>query len=83
MVFAFCRTDASSCRLSVGRGFDVNKALIGDVDVKSSESSMTFSMNAEPIEGISAEDKEMVDLINSFSLNISKAKLQDNGSLST
>lgn len=51
---------------SVG-GFDVNKALIGDVDVKSSESSMTFSMNAEPSEGISAEDKEMVDLINSFS----------------
>lgn len=73
LVLAYCQ--------SVG-GFDVNKALIGDVDVKSSESSMTFSMNAEPIEGISAEDKEMVDLINSFSLNISKAKLQDNGSLS-
>ncbi|MEK4236616.1 MULTISPECIES: copper amine oxidase N-terminal domain-containing protein [Paenibacillus] len=66
---------------SVG-GFDVNKALIGDVDVKSSESSMTFSMNAEPSEGISAEDKEMVDLINSFSLSISNAKLQENGNVS-
>lgn len=66
---------------SVG-GFDVNKALIGDLDVKSLESSLKFSMNAEPVVGISAEDKEMVDLINSFSLNISNAKLQENGDLS-
>lgn len=63
-------------------GFDVNKALLGDLDVKSSESSMTFSMNAEAIDGISAEDKKMVDLINSFSLSINNAKLQDSEHLS-
>ena len=63
-------------------GLDVNKALLGDLDVKSSESSMTFSLNAEPAEGISAEDKEMVELMNSFSLSVSNAKLQDNGNMS-
>lgn len=66
---------------SVG-GFDVNKALLGDLDVKSLESSMTLSMNAEPAEGISAEDKKMVDLINSFSLTISHAKQQDSEHIS-
>ncbi|WP_379153149.1 copper amine oxidase N-terminal domain-containing protein [Paenibacillus sp. sgz5001063] len=63
-------------------GFDVNKALLGDLDVKSSESSTTMSLNAVPAAGISAEDKEMVDLINSFSLNLSSMKLQDNGNVS-
>lgn len=73
LVLAGCQT--------VG-GLDVNKALLGDLDVKSSESSMTFSLNAEPAEGISAEDKEIVDLMNSFSLGVSNAKLQDNGNMS-
>ncbi|SDL06895.1 copper amine oxidase N-terminal domain-containing protein [Paenibacillus jilunlii] len=63
-------------------GFDVNKALLGDLDVKSSESSTTLSVNAVPAAGISAEDQKMVDLINSFSLNISHVKLQDNGNIS-
>ncbi|WP_052092032.1 copper amine oxidase N-terminal domain-containing protein [Paenibacillus sp. FSL H7-0357] len=63
-------------------GLDVNKALLGDLDVKSSESSTTFSLNAVPAAGISAEDQEMVDLINSFSVNIAHVKLQDNGNVS-
>lgn len=66
---------------SVG-GLDINKVLTGGLDVKSSESNMTFSLNAEPAEGISAEDKEIVDLINSFSLSVSNAKQQDNGNIS-
>lgn len=66
---------------SVG-GFDVTKALLADVNVKSSESSMSLSMKAELIDGISADEKKMVDLINSFSLNISNAKQQDNGNVS-
>lgn len=66
---------------SVG-GLDINKALTGDFSVKSSESSMTFSLNAEPADGISAEDKEIVELINSFSLNMSNVKAQENGNMS-
>lgn len=66
---------------SVG-GLDVTKALLGDLDVKSSESSTTFSLNAVPAAGISAEDREMVELINSFSLSIGHVKLQDNGNVS-
>lgn len=66
---------------SVG-GLDVSKALLGDLDVKSSESSTTFSVNAVPAAGISAEDQEIVDLINSFSVSISHVKLQDNGNIS-
>lgn len=66
---------------SVG-GLDVNKVLLGDLDVKSSESSMNLSLNAVPAAGISAEDKEIVDLINSFSLDVSNLKLQDNGNIS-
>ncbi|WNS45716.1 copper amine oxidase N-terminal domain-containing protein [Paenibacillus sp. MMS20-IR301] len=63
-------------------GFDVNKALLGDLDVKSSESSTTLSLNAVPAAGISAEDQEIVDLINSFSLTLGSVKLQDNGNVS-
>jgi len=66
---------------SIG-GFDTTKALIGNVDVKSSESNMTFSLNAVPAVGISEEDKDMIEMINSFSLNVSQAKLQDNGDIS-
>ena len=66
---------------SVG-GLDVNKALLGDLEVKSSESSTTFSLNAVPASGISSEDQEVVDLINSFSLNVAHVKLEDNGNVS-
>lgn len=63
-------------------GFDVNKALLGDLDVKSSESSTTLSLNAVPAAGISAEDQEIVDLINSFSLTLGSVKMQDTNTVS-
>ncbi|WP_150268496.1 copper amine oxidase N-terminal domain-containing protein [Paenibacillus tepidiphilus] len=63
-------------------GFDVNKALLSDLDVKSSESSSTLSVKAVPAAGISSEDQAVVDLINSFSLDFAHVKLQDNGSAS-
>ncbi|MCL6603589.1 MAG: copper amine oxidase N-terminal domain-containing protein [Paenibacillus sp.] len=66
---------------SIG-GFDTTKALLGNVDVKSSESNMTFSLNAVPAAGISEENQEMIDLMNSISLNVSHVKLQDNGNIS-
>ncbi len=66
---------------SVG-GLDVNKALLGGLDVKSSESSTTFALNVVPASGITSEDQEIIDLINSFSVNISHVKLQDNGNVS-
>lgn len=73
LILAGCQTVA---------GFDVNKALLGDLDVKSSESSTTLSLKAVPAAGISADDQKVVDLINSFSLNIGTMKLQDNGNIS-
>ncbi|MFF2907444.1 copper amine oxidase N-terminal domain-containing protein [Paenibacillus sp. NPDC057934] len=67
---------------SVG-GFDVNKALLGDLDVKSSEYSTKLSLAAVPSsDKLSAEDQQIVDLINSLSLNVSNLKLQDNGDIS-
>lgn len=63
-------------------GFDVNKALLGDLDVKSSESSTTMSLSAVPAAGITAEDREVVDLINSLSLTLGHVKVQDNGNVS-
>ncbi|NQX43889.1 copper amine oxidase N-terminal domain-containing protein [Paenibacillus tritici] len=70
----------SGCQ-TVG-GFDVNKALLGDLDVKSSESSTTMTLSAVPAVSIRAEDREIVDLINSLSLSFGHVKLQDNGNVS-
>jgi len=66
---------------SVG-GLDVTKALLGDLDVKSTESSTSFSIKAVPAAGITAEEQEMIELINSFALNVNRVKLQENGDLS-
>ncbi|SET35951.1 copper amine oxidase N-terminal domain-containing protein [Paenibacillus sp. NFR01] len=63
-------------------GFDVTKALLGDLEVKSSESSLTMSLKAVPAPGISEEDQQIVDLINSLSLTIGHLKQQENGNLS-
>lgn len=73
LVLAGCQT--------VG-GLDVNKALLGNLDVKSAEESVTFSMKAVPAAGISDEDRKIVDLINSFSVQVNSLKLQENGDLS-
>lgn len=63
-------------------GLDVNKALLGNLDVKSAEESVSFSLNAVPAAGISAEDRKIVDLINSLSLNVSHIKVQDDSNVS-
>ncbi|MBY9082260.1 copper amine oxidase N-terminal domain-containing protein [Paenibacillus sp. HN-1] len=73
LVLAGCQT--------VG-GLDVNKALLGNLDVKSAEESVTFSMKAVPAAGISDEDRKIVDLINSFSVQVNSLKLQENGDMS-
>ncbi len=59
-------------------GFDINKALLQSVTPVSSESSQTMSVEVVPAAGtISAEDKKVIDLINSFSLKVDSAKTQD------
>ncbi|RCX20348.1 copper amine oxidase-like protein [Fontibacillus phaseoli] len=59
-------------------GFDINKALLQSVKPVSSESSQTMSVEVVPAAGaISAEDKKIIDLINSFSLKVDSAKTQD------
>ncbi|AKG34557.1 copper amine oxidase N-terminal domain-containing protein [Paenibacillus durus] len=73
LVLAGCQT--------VG-GLDLNKALLGNLDVKSAEESVSFSLNAVPAPGISAEDQKIIDLINSFTLNVSHLKLQEGGDIS-
>ncbi|MEK3785608.1 copper amine oxidase N-terminal domain-containing protein [Paenibacillus sp. FSL K6-1230] len=57
-------------------GLDVNKALLGSIDVKSSESRSTISLHLEPAAGITAGDKEIIDLINSISLSFDEVKAQ-------
>ncbi|QWU13514.1 Copper amine oxidase N-terminal domain-containing protein [Paenibacillus sophorae] len=73
LVLAGCQT--------VG-GLDLNKALLGNLDVKSAEESVSIALNAVPATGISAEDQKIIDLINSFTLNVSHLKLQEGGDIS-
>ncbi|AOZ92131.1 copper amine oxidase N-terminal domain-containing protein [Paenibacillus crassostreae] len=66
----------SGCQ-SVG-GLDINKTLVDSFTVKSSESTQTVSLEIVPTDGqISEEDKKIIDLLNSFSLNIDHAMVQD------
>ncbi len=62
---------------SVG-GLDISKSLADNLTVKSSESKQTLSLEIVPSgTQMSEEEKEVIDLINSFSLTIDHAKLQD------
>lgn len=62
---------------SVG-GLDIGKALIDNQTVKSSESKQALSIKIIPSSTqLTEEDKEMIDLINSFSFSIDHAKIQD------
>ncbi|WP_138495567.1 copper amine oxidase N-terminal domain-containing protein [Paenibacillus pinistramenti] len=63
-------------------GLDVNKVLLGSSDVQSSESSLNVSMNMKPSAAATEEDKEIIDLINSFSLKLDDIKAQDSSTLS-
>lgn len=61
---------------SVG-GLDIGKALIDNQSVKSSESKQALSIELVPSGQLTDEDKKIIDLINSFSLSIDHAKVQD------
>ncbi|OAB46105.1 copper amine oxidase N-terminal domain-containing protein [Paenibacillus glacialis] len=62
---------------SVG-GLDISKTLADNLTVKSSESKQTLSLEIVPSgTQMSEEEKEMLDLINSFSLTIDHAMMQD------
>lgn len=60
-------------------GFDVAKALVNSTKTMSSESKQTVTVEVVPAESVklTAEDQKAIDLINSFSLNIDSAKVQD------
>lgn len=60
-------------------GFDINKALLQSMKPLSSESRQTMSVELVPGTGtaISAEDNKVIELINSLSLTVDNAKVQD------
>ncbi|MUG43986.1 copper amine oxidase N-terminal domain-containing protein [Paenibacillus woosongensis] len=63
-------------------GFDVNKALLKSLEVQSSESRQKVSVEVVPADNVSAEDKEIIDLINSISLTVDHAKIKDASTMS-
>ncbi|MDU4695810.1 MAG: copper amine oxidase N-terminal domain-containing protein [Paenibacillus sp.] len=65
-------------------GFDVAKALANSAKTTSSESKQTVTVEVVPAESakLTAEDQKAIELINSFSLNIDSAKVQDTKHLS-
>ncbi|MGF7046740.1 hypothetical protein J2T13_001238 [Paenibacillus sp. DS2015] len=59
-------------------GLNINKMMVDRLSVISSESKQTFSLELIPSSSaLSAEDKEMIDLLNSFSIRIDHAITQD------
>lgn len=67
---------------SVG-GLDINKAMLTSLDVKSSESSASIRFEAVPADrALSSEDKEAIEFINSLSLNVDRAIVQDANTVS-
>ncbi|ETT69301.1 copper amine oxidase N-terminal domain-containing protein [Paenibacillus sp. FSL H8-0457] len=64
-------------------GLDINKAMLTSLDVKSSESSASIRFEVVPADkALSSEDKEAIDLINSLSLNIDHAIVEDSNTVS-
>ena len=77
--------DCAGCydRMSGRRGLDINKALLTSLDVKSSESKASIRFEVVPSDkALSTEDKEAIDLINSLSLNMDHAIVQDSKTVS-
>lgn len=71
----------SGCQ-SVG-GFDINKALVQSMDPVSGESKQTLSFELVPAEGqVQPEAQELIDIVNSLSLTIDSAKVQDPSTMS-
>lgn len=59
-------------------GIDVSKAVVSTMDVKSSESKSSLSLELVPADGsLTAEDRKMIDLLNSLSVTIDSARTQD------
>lgn len=57
-------------------GFDVNQGLLGTLKVKPQQSSSTISLHVEPTGNASAEEREIIDAINSVSVSVYDAKVQ-------
>ena len=69
--------------MSGRRGLDINKALLTSLDVKSSESKASIRFEVVLSDkALSTEDKEAIDLINSLSLNMDHAIVQDSKTVS-
>lgn len=59
-------------------GIDVGKAMANGASIKSGESRQSMNINIEPAKGFATEkDLEMIELINSISLDIDQAKMKD------
>lgn len=59
-------------------GVDVGKAMANGASIKSGESRQSMKINIEPAKEFATEkDLEMIELINSISLNIDQAKMKD------
>lgn len=78
---AFMLVVLAGCQ-SVG-GLDISKALANNINPVSSESRQTLSVEVVPVEGaLSISDRVAIELINSFSLNIEQAKVEDSQTVS-
>ncbi|MET3939241.1 hypothetical protein ABIC22_002053 [Paenibacillus sp. PvP094] len=59
-------------------GVDISKAMANSTNVKSGESKQSMHINIEPAKEFATEkDNEMIELINSVSLDIENAKVKD------
>lgn len=59
-------------------GVDVGKAMANGASIKSGESRQSMNINIEPATDLATEkDLEMIELINSISLDIDQAKMKD------
>ncbi|WP_160497776.1 copper amine oxidase N-terminal domain-containing protein [Paenibacillus dendrobii] len=59
-------------------GVDVSKAALSTLDVKSSMSKQTLSLQLVPTDGkLTEEDQKAIDLLNSFSVTIDQAAVKD------
>ncbi|WP_419890454.1 copper amine oxidase N-terminal domain-containing protein [Paenibacillus xylanexedens] len=59
-------------------GIDVGKAMANGASIKSGESRQSMNINIEPAKEFATEkDLEMIELINSISLDIDQAKMKD------
>lgn len=77
---AFMLVILAGCQ-AVG-GLDVNKVMLDSLAVKSSESSQTVSVELVASSQASAEDLEIIKLINSFSIKVNSAKMENASTMS-